>query len=125
MTSADLLLVEDDVLLARGLMRALSLSGIGVRHVTRCATAAALTGPFAAGIFDIDLPDGDGVDLARLLRRRGVVTRPVFYTACQSPLRLERARLIGPVFVKSKSLAPLVEQLQRGAEGVSTALFAH
>jgi DNA-binding NarL/FixJ family response regulator len=106
------LLVEDDPILARGLMRALALRRIRARHVSRCATAAALRGPFVVGVFDIDLPDGDGVALAELLCQRQVVLRPVFFTACTQPRRLERARALGPVFVKSGNLEPLIDLLK-------------
>jgi DNA-binding response OmpR family regulator len=109
--STDLLLVEDDLLLARALQRTLFTRGIRARHVARCATAAALGGPFRVGVFDIDLPDGDGVELARLLLFRGVVSRVLFYTACAQPARLARARDLGPVFSKSGNLNPLMEVL--------------
>jgi DNA-binding response OmpR family regulator len=115
--SSDLLLVEDDLLLARALARSLGMRGIRARHVARCATAAALRGPFPVGVFDIELPDGDGIELARLLMFRGVVSRAVFYTACAEPRRLARARDLGPVFVKSGNLAPLMEGLSWRAGG--------
>ena len=109
--SNDLLLVEDDLLLARAVQRSLVARGIQARHVSRCATAAALKGPFAMGVFDIDLPDGDGVELARLLKFRGVVSRVVFFTACAHSPRLARARDLGPVFTKSGSLSLLLDAL--------------
>jgi DNA-binding response OmpR family regulator len=109
--SSDLLLVEDDLLLARALVRSLATRGIRARHVARCATAAALEGPFRIGVFDIELPDGDGIELARLLTLRGVVSRAVFYTACAEGRRLARARDLGLVFPKSGNLAPLMEGL--------------
>ena len=109
--SSDLLLVEDDLLLARALQRTLVARGIRARHVARCATAAALKGPYVVGVFDIDLPDGDGVDLARLLTFRGVVSRVVFYTACAHQGRLARARDLGSVFVKSSHLGTLMDVL--------------
>jgi len=116
--TSDLLLVEDDLLLARALSRSLAMRGIRPRHVARCATAAALRGPFAIGVFDVELPDGDGIDLARLLSFRGVVDRVVFYTACSEPRRLARARDLGAVFVKSGNLAALMDGLawRPGAE---------
>lgn len=109
--STDLLLVEDDLLLARALERCLLVRGLRARHVARCATAAALTGPFPLGVFDIDLPDGDGVDLARLLVFRGVVQRVVFYTACAHPGRLSRAQDLGVVFAKSANVGMLMDVL--------------
>jgi len=114
--ASDLLLVEDDLLLARALQRSLVARGISTRHVARCATAAALRGPYVVGIFDIDLPDGDGVELARLLMRRGIVRRVVFYTACSHPTRLARAKDLGNVFVKSSHLGSLMDVLAPRAE---------
>src|SRR5262249_46745696 len=72
-------------------------------------------GPFPVGVFDIELPDGDGIELARLLLSRGVVGRAVFYTACTELQRLARAREIGSVFVKSAHLPSLLEISLRGA----------
>lgn len=106
---SDLLLVEDDLLLARALQRSLIARGINARHVARCATAAALRGPYFVGVFDIDLPDGDGVELARVLKKRGIVKSVVFYTACSHPLRLARAKELGTVFVKSSHLGSLMD----------------
>jgi len=113
--SSELLLVEDDLLLARALERTLQARGVRVRHVARCATASALTGVFPVGVFDIDLPDGDGIELARKLRSLGVVGRVVFYTACNEPQRLALARELGSVFVKSAHL-PLLDLSPRGLE---------
>jgi two-component system response regulator TctD len=104
-------LVEDDLLLARALQRSLIARGISTRHVARCATASALHGPYVVGVFDIDLPDGDGVELARLLQRRGIVNRVLFYTACSHPSRLARAKDLGAVFVKSSHLGSLMDVL--------------
>ncbi len=114
--SCELLLVEDDLLLARGLERTLQLKGVRVRHASRCALAALLTGPFPVGVFDIELPDGCGVELARLLAKRGVVGSVVFYTACTDPQRLARARELGHVFVKSANLHSLLELPLRDGE---------
>lgn len=117
-SSIDILLVEDDLLLARALCRSLGTRGLAIRHVARCATAAALQGPFPVGIFDVELPDGDGIELARLLSFRKVVSRVVFYTACAEPRRLARARRLGSVFAKSANLTPLMEGIawRSGAE---------
>lgn len=109
MSSAELLLVEDDLLLARALERNLVARGIAVRHVARCSSALAAVGPFPVGVFDIELPDGDGIELARLLQSNGMVGRVVFYTACAEPARLSRARELGTVFPKSVNLPSLLE----------------
>lgn len=107
----DLLLVEDDLLVARSLQRILVARGIQARHVARCATASQLRGPFRVGVFDLDLPDGDGVELAQRLAGSGVVHRVIFYTACAQPARLARASAIGVVFAKSKPFGSLMDVL--------------
>jgi ActR/RegA family two-component response regulator len=120
----DLLLVEDDLLLARALQRALQARGIQARHVARCATASALQGPFRVGVFDLDLPDGDGVELAQRLTRAGIVQRAIFYTACSHPARLACASAIGSVFAKSRQLGSLMDMLTPARAGRETCVSA-
>lgn len=110
----EVLVVEDDDLVARALWRRLTARGVRTRHVSHCATAVTLSGPFSAGIFDIDLPDGDGVELARELLERGVVRRAVFYTGCSNPERLWRARSFGAVHLKPENMSSLVDTLSPG-----------
>lgn len=107
--TVDLLLVEDDLPLARALRRSFVARGLRVLHVPRCAAALALHGHFRAAIFDIDLPDGNGAELARELLSRGVVGRALFYTACSNPDQLARARAIGPLSFKSSPPTALIE----------------
>ena len=63
------LLVEDDVRVAAALASALRRRGYEVVH---CATAAdALAAePADLVLLDLGLPDGDGIDVCRALRRR-------------------------------------------------------
>lgn len=66
------LLVEDDALLADGLLRALRHDGYAVDHVSRGdQVLAALTdGHFDAVLLDIGLPGLDGLQALRLVRER-------------------------------------------------------
>jgi len=114
--STELLLVEDDLLLARAVERTLLARGTRVRHVASCTMASLLSGPFPVGVFDIELPDGDGIELARSLHSRGVVGHVVFFTACTEPQRLARARELGNVFVKTAHLPSMLDLSWRGAE---------
>src|SRR3954454_12031117 len=63
-----LLLVEDEATLARALGRLLNRVGYEVSIAASCSEAQSSTGTFSIGVFDIDLPDGDGIDLAEHLR---------------------------------------------------------
>lgn len=67
----NVLLVEDDPGIARFVTRGLTARGYRVaweRDGTRAVTLL-LAGGFAAALLDLGLPDGDGLELSRALRR--------------------------------------------------------
>jgi two-component system catabolic regulation response regulator CreB len=70
-----LLLLEDDPAIAHTVVYALSREGFAVEHVSLVSEAAlrlqAGSSPYAAAIFDVGLPDGNGLDLCRSLRQQG------------------------------------------------------
>jgi two-component system catabolic regulation response regulator CreB len=70
-----LLLLEDDPAIANTVVYALSREGFAVEHVSLVSEARVrlLEGdaPYAAAIFDVGLPDGNGLDLCRSLRQQG------------------------------------------------------
>ncbi len=69
----DVLLVEDDAIIADVLAGLLRSAGHRVEHAPNGLQALGLlsTRHFDAGLFDLDLPGMDGLELARLLRGRG------------------------------------------------------
>src|SRR3954466_14977757 len=77
------LLVEDDPELASVISEGLSEWGMGVaREATFAAgRSRALTSPFDVIILDVMLPGGDGFELCRALRRRGVASPVLMLTA--------------------------------------------
>ena len=103
-----LLVVEDDVTVARALARSLSRRGFSVSIVGSCKSALALTQSFDVAILDLDLPDGNGVDLARQLLSSGTTPSVVFYTGSIHRALLTRARRVGPVLMKADGLAPVI-----------------
>lgn len=103
-----LLVVEDDVTVARALSRALSRRGFSVALAASCAAARALLQTFEFAIVDLDLPDGNGVDLARQLIRGGRTLGVVFFTGSTDAARLTRARRVGPVVAKSAGTSALL-----------------
>lgn len=70
--SVPVLLVEDDPLIARTLAMSLRHEGYALSLAASVAEARAAlaTGSFALVIFDVGLPDGDGIALCRELRAR-------------------------------------------------------
>jgi DNA-binding response OmpR family regulator len=96
-----LLVVEDDVTMARALSRTLARRGFAVAIARSCAAACALAQSFDLAILDLDLPDGNGVDLARKLIASSRVPSVVFFTGTTDAALLARARRVGTVINKS------------------------
>ncbi|HEY4157696.1 MAG TPA: response regulator [Polyangiaceae bacterium] len=106
-----LLVVEDDVTVARALSRAFARRGFAVALVRSCGAARTLAQEFDFAILDLDLPDGNGVDLARELMTRGRVPTVVFFTGSSDEALLARARRVGTVIVKSAGTSEILALL--------------
>jgi two-component system OmpR family response regulator len=78
-----ILVVEDDALLAEGLVKVLTRSGHTVEHATTGKHADQLLGDeqFALVVLDIGLPDFDGFEVLRRLRARQSPTMVLVLTA--------------------------------------------
>src|SRR5947209_1349236 len=103
-----LLLVEDEVILASSVARLLRRRGYEVVLAASCDEARRVGGTFSLGIFDIDLPDGDGVELARELTHLGVVRRVVFFSGTAEATQQAGARKVGPLVEKSRGFPDLL-----------------
>ena len=64
-------------------------------------------------IVDIDLPDGDGVELASELVASGRVGLIVFFTASRDAHRIRLAEQIGPIVNKDGGVDALVAVVER------------
>ncbi len=84
------LLVEDDARVAAALAAALRRRGHEVIHCPT-ATAALAADPVDLVLLDLNLPDGDGIDVCRALRRRDEGVAIIAVTARAE----ERDRVIG------------------------------
>lgn len=78
-----ILLVEDDSYLSQGLTELLERNGYAVTAADRLLAAQEhlRSVRFDLLIFDVTLPDGDGVSLCQQLRRDGLATPILFLTA--------------------------------------------
>lgn len=78
-----LLLVEDDLLLAQGIISALEKYGYTIDHCTTAlhAEQAAKTEQFDVLVFDLGLPDGSSVPLITQLKKRPQATPILVLTA--------------------------------------------
>lgn len=112
-TNNPVLLVEDDELVARAVSRVLQARGFEVTGASDCDAARGLEHGFSVGVFDLDLPDGNGVSLAVELLSRGQVQQAVFFTANSDPLLQARARQVGPVVRKTQGVSALLEVLSK------------
>lgn len=110
-----LLVVEDDVTVARALSRTLARAGFSVASARSCTAARSLAQSFDFAILDLDLPDGNGVDLARALMTSGKVPSVLFFTSSSDPALLARARCMGSVVMKSAGSSPILAWLTASA----------
>jgi len=107
-----LLLVEDEVTLARSVARLLRRHGYDVYLAGSCDEARRAPDTFSLGIFDIDLPDGDGVDLAKELTNLGTVRRVVFFSGTAEATQQIGARKVGPLVEKSRGFPDLMAVIE-------------
>lgn len=77
------LVVEDDLTLAAGLVEALEREGFRVDHLGAAEPAEGAFGltAYDLAIVDIGLPGMDGLELIRRVRRRGTLTPILILTA--------------------------------------------
>lgn len=87
-----ILLVEDDTYLREGLYELLTKVGYSVYTAASFneGQGKAVTDIFSLFIFDIMLPDGNGVELCKRIRTKGIGTPILFLTACDEEFQIVR-----------------------------------
>jgi two-component system response regulator MprA len=127
----DVLVVEDDAILRRLLVRALSEHGLAAEGVATGGDALRRLDArrYAALVLDIGLPDADGRDVCQALRAHGSDVPVLFLTARDAlPDRLSGFRAGGDDYVtKPFALAEVTERVRalvrRGSDrGATTTL---
>jgi DNA-binding response OmpR family regulator len=104
---AKILVVEDEPAVGRALARSLEREGYEVDVARTHADSLSYTGGYDAGIFDIELPDSDGVELGSRLLARGVVREVVFFSGLSDGQSETRARAHGAYVHKSEGIQRL------------------
>lgn len=102
-----ILIVEDEPAVGRALARTLEREGYAVDLARTHADSLSFHAEYACGIFDIDLPDSDGVDLAARLKGRGVVKEVIFFSGLSDGKSEARARECGSYVHKSEGIVRL------------------
>ena len=92
-TKTHILLVEDDPIIASGLIYAFEQAGYQAAHAKCIETAKKLSISFDLAILDIGLPDGSGFDLVESLKATGASI--LFLTAIDEEGHIIRAFEVG------------------------------
>jgi DNA-binding response OmpR family regulator len=123
------LIVEDDAGIATGLAATLKASGyaVDVTSTLALASAALRVEPFDLVLLDLSLPDGDGLDWLRQVRRSGSV-KPVLIMTARDALPERVAGLADDYVVKPFEPEELLARMRvalRRSEGRASPLLRH
>lgn len=113
---AEILVVEDYPPMASLVTMTLRRGGHSVTRELSVAGALRHSRVFQHAIFDIDLPDGNGVLLAEQLLHEGRIASCVFFTATKEAEILARANRLGLVVQKSDGPSRLLDAIRQLGE---------
>lgn len=105
-----LLIVDDQMDVARTLARALRARGFATSTASSCQQALSHLGSVDCAIVDIDLPDGTGLELAPKLLATSAAS-VVFFSGCSDPAIQAEAGRFGPFVTKNAGLDVLFERI--------------
>lgn len=107
--------MEDNGAVGRAIAKSLRAQGHAVTLVHSYADARATAGYFDVGVFDITLPDGDGIELCEQLLQDQRIGGALFCSGSIDDLLLERAQETAPVISKEASFWELCDAIQAAA----------
>jgi DNA-binding response OmpR family regulator len=110
--SARILVLEDNAYLATALSRLLKRIGYEVIHAESCAEARAIDEHFDLGVFDLELPDGEGIEFSSELMSSGNLGAVVFFTATLDGALFKRARRMAPCIQKTDKIEALLDTIR-------------
>lgn len=116
-----ILLVEDNAAVGRAIAKSLKSRGYVVTLAHTYADALAVTAYNDVGVFDITLPDGDGIELCESLLRQRRVGGALFCSGSIDDLLLERAEETAPVVSKEASFWELCDAINAVASNPAPA----
>jgi len=99
-------LIADDTAIARAaVVRQLAADGVRCIEASSAGAASAIDPTtLSCALLDLDLGDGNGVDVAVALRKGRADLPVAFFTAGTTPTVLARASALAPVFSKPDDL---------------------
>lgn len=117
-----ILLVEDNGAVGRAIAKSLRAQGHAVTLAHTYVDARLAAGqPHDVGIFDITLPDGDGIELCESLLREGRIGGALFCSGSVDDLLIERAEETAKVVSKEASFWELNDAITQVARRPSAA----
>ena len=109
------LIVEDNPIARTTLGKLLALQGFHVQSAGTLQRGMELLDGQAAVILDLDLPDGNGVDLLKKIRTEKRTMKVLVVTACDDPAVLREVRILQPdeLLCKPLDVSKVLEHLHR------------
>jgi CheY-like chemotaxis protein len=112
------LFVDDSAVARAAATKLLVALGLRVTALASSREAADVDATaFGAALLDLELGDGLGTELARVLRARVPGLPIAFLTACAQAPALDEAQRFGPVFSKSDEVEAAVQWVANQAAG--------
>lgn len=108
METPTVLVIEDDPAVARALRRALRIARLKCDVACSAAAVREVDGTYEIAIVDVNLPDGNGIDLYDELKAAHRVSRGIFFTATDNEQDKARAAKFGKLISKSEGVQAAV-----------------
>lgn len=118
MSAAEVLVIEDDPTVARAIRRALQVESVSCQVATTAEEVRACVGRFKVAIVDVNLPDGNGIDLYDELKTKARVGCGIFFTATDDEGDKARATGLGTLIPKSAGIDAAVARAVRSLQSV-------
>lgn len=116
------LIVDDEPVIGQVLAVHLRSRGFETTEVASAAAALGAGKKYSLGVFDIELGDGNGLDVAEELLERGLVRDAIFYSGVVDTGIRDRANAIGTFVSKSIGIQAVVRTVEARAGSHSSGL---